>query len=119
MIEGFALDLIVQHLCNLPDKLAVKLAIREPGPTGTLVALANGRLDVHLTSRVFDRFHVRHHVLGFEMLDGGFVDGFVEVGARFDGFGPRAIAATFVDYGVDDFLLGGEGAVSVWRGGEG
>jgi hypothetical protein len=47
------------------------------------------------------------------VLDGGFVDGLVQVGARLDGLCPGAIAAAFVDDGVDDFLLGGERAVSV------
>ena len=52
-------------------------------------------------------------MLALEGLDGGAEDGIVQVGAGLDRLGPDAFGAGFVDEGVDYFVLGLEGAVSV------
>jgi hypothetical protein len=62
---------------------------------------------------VLDGFHVCDQVLALQGFDGCAEDGIVEVGARFDGFGPDAFATGFVDEPVDYFVLWFETAVSV------
>jgi hypothetical protein len=62
---------------------------------------------------VLDGFHVADHVLALQGFYGGAEDGIMEVGACFDCFGPDAFGAGFVDEGVDYFVFGFEGTVSV------
>lgn len=52
-------------------------------------------------------------MLGFKMLKCGAKGGFMEVGARFYGFGPYSFVAGFIDEGVDNFFFRGETAISV------
>ena len=52
-------------------------------------------------------------MLALQGFDGGTEDGIMEVGAGFDCFRPDAFGAGFVDEGVDYFVFGFEGTVSV------
>lgn len=117
MIERLALDIIVQNLRDLTDEFSVQLAVCEPRTTCTLVTLAHRGFDIHLARWVLYGFHVRDHVLALKVLDGCFVNGFVQVGGLFNLFSPGPFIAPFVDNGENYGLLAGEGAVPVWKDG--